>query len=109
MMYWTSTGMLESIENRNDSMWNMNNVGGIDSMWLKSFGQYSDYLEQTLPPNIDALSYSSGGMLKLFMPNIVMIDFADAQKCNYIYGLNTIAAAKLVKATQLIYQQRFGD
>jgi hypothetical protein len=109
MMYWTSTGMLESIEDRNDSMWNMKNIGGIDSMWLKSFGQYADFLEQTLPPNIDALSYSSGGMLKLFMPNIVMIDFADDQKCNYIYGLNTIAGAKLVKATQLIYQQRFGD
>jgi hypothetical protein len=109
MMYWTSTGIFENIEDRNNQMWNMQNLGGIDKMWLKNFSQYSDYLERTLPQNVDNLSYSSGGMLKMFMPNIVMIDFADAQKCNYIYGLNTIAAAKLVKATQLLYQQRYGD
>ena len=107
MMYWTTTGVFENIEDRNNQMWNMNNIGGIDSMWLKNFQQYMAYFENTLPQNVNSASYSSGGTLKMFMPNIVMIDFADEQKCNYIYGLNTIAATKLVKATEMLYEQMF--
>lgn len=103
MMYWTTTGLFESIRDRNDSMWNLNNVGGLDSMWLKGFRQYADYFERALPQNIDRLSYGSGGLLKLFMPNLVMIDFASEAKCNYIYGLNTIAGSKLVDVTRRLH------
>ena len=106
MMYWTTTGILESIENRNTQMWSQKNIGGIDSMWLKSFTSFVEYFESSLPQNTQ-ISYSSGGTLKLFMPNIVMIDFSDDEKCNYIYGLNTVAATKLVKATELLYDQMF--
>jgi hypothetical protein len=105
MMYWTSTGILESIEERNDRMWNGHNKFGIDNMWLTAFQQCYDYLESALPPNMNALSYGSGGTLKLFMPNIVMVDFADEDKCNYIYSLNLVASTKLVQATQLIYEK----
>ncbi|TFW14839.1 hypothetical protein [Duganella callida] len=102
MMYWTTTGLIASIEERNNEMWSLANLGGLDKMWLQSFKQVADFFEQTLPQNIDMLSYGSGGTLKMFMPNIVMIDFADDTKCSYIYGLNTVAASKLVAATRAI-------
>jgi len=106
MMYWTTTGIFESIADRNEQMWAQKNIGGIDTMWLKSFTAFLEYFESSLPQNTQ-VSYSSGGTLKLFMPNIVMIDFSNDEKCNYIYGLNTVAATKLVKATELLYEQMF--
>jgi len=50
---------------------------------------------------------SSGGVLKAFMPNFVMIDFADAGKCRTIYDMNSVAATALTSAAQ-IADQKFG-
>lgn len=97
MMYWTTTGVFKNIQSRNDLMWDKTHLGGMDTIWRSGF---QDYIDNALPGNVDACSFSSGGMLKLFMPNIVMIDFADPAKCDHIYGLNTIAAAELVKICQ---------
>lgn len=97
MMYWTTTGVFKNIKSRNDQMWDNKHLRGMDTIWRSGF---QDYIDNALPGNVDACSFSSGGMLKLFMPNIVMIDFADPAKCEHIYGLNTIAAAELVKICQ---------
>jgi hypothetical protein len=35
-------------------------------------------------------------MMKIFMPNIVMIDFSDIDKCEHIFDLNTVAAVQLM-------------
>jgi hypothetical protein len=40
----------------------------------------------------------------MYMPNIVMIDFADPDKCRYIYDLNTVAAVRLAAVTRAIEQ-----
>ena len=97
MMYWTTTGAFKSIEDRNNMMWDSDHLGGMDKIWRSGFQAYVD---NALPANIDACKFSSGGTLKLFMPNIVMIDFADEAKCDHIYGLNTIAGVELVKICQ---------
>jgi len=97
MMYWTTTGVFKNIQERNEKMWDRQHLGGMDTIWRSGF---KDYIDNALPGNVDACSFSSGGMLKLFMPNIVMIDFADPDKCEHIYGLNVIAAAELVKICQ---------
>lgn len=97
MMYWTTTGVNKSIKDRNDLMWGSAHLMGLDQIWNSGF---QDYIENALPDTVDACSFSSGGTLKLFMPNIVMIDFADEQKCDHIYGLNVIAAVQLVKVCQ---------
>ncbi|MBS0453301.1 MAG: hypothetical protein JSS14_18570 [Proteobacteria bacterium] len=97
MMYWTTTGVFKNIKERNDKMWDKQHLGGMDTIWRSGF---KDYIDNALPGNVDACSFSSGGMLKLFMPNIVMIDFADPEKCDHIYGLNVVAAAELVKICQ---------
>ena len=102
MMYWTTTGLFASIEKRNDKGWELKNIGGLDKLWLDSFNAFADFFEETVPMNVDLMSYSSGGTLKMFMPNVVMLDFADETKCGYIHGLNTVAAAKLVTATRVL-------
>ena len=44
--------------------------------------------------------FDSSTTLKAFMPNIVMIDFADVHRCNEIYGLNTMSSTFLVSNIQ---------
>ena len=97
MMYWTTTGVFKNIQTRNSQMWDSRRLAGLDAIWKSGF---EDYISNALPENIDAMSFSSGGTLKLFMPNIVMIDFADTHKCEHIYGLNTVAGVELVKVCQ---------
>lgn len=96
MMYWTTTGVFKNIRERDSSMWDRNQLSGLDEIWNAGFGSY---LEQVLPGNIGFES-GSGGALKMFMPNIVMIDFSSLQKCEHIYYLNTIASVQLALATQ---------
>lgn len=55
--------------------------------------------------NINGAEYSAGAILKVYMPNIVMIDFADNTKGNIIKKLNTIAATHLVEAFQEDYRR----
>lgn len=93
MMYWTTTGVNKSIRERNDRMWDANHKQGLSDLWTSS---YSEYVKIALPKSIDEQSFSSGGTLKLFMPNVVMIDFANKQRCKEIYDLNTVAATRLV-------------
>ena len=104
MMYWTTTGLLASIKSRNDNLWTAKNRLGLSEMWLNMFMEFAEYLQNALPDNINLASYSSGGTLKMFMPNIVMIDFADDDKCQYIYDLNNLAAVRLAAVTRAIEQ-----
>ncbi len=97
MMYWTTTGVFKSIKDRNAMMWDDAHIGGLDTIWKSGF---EEYISNALPDSVDGMSFSSGGTLKLFMPNIVMIDFSDTAKCEHIYSLNTLAATSLVKVCQ---------
>ena len=98
MMYWTTTGLMESIEKRDARMWSDKNVGSMRKLWSEGL---ADSIESRLPRNINMKSMSSGAVLKAFMPNFVMIDFADPQKCKTIYDLNSVAASALTAAAQL--------
>jgi hypothetical protein len=97
MMYWTTTGLLESIQKRNDKMWKAKNVSALQKLWTQGL---SEAIEARLPANVDPTSHASGQTLKVFMPNIVMIDFADPAKCKVIYELNTVAASELANAAK---------
>ncbi|MBK7061731.1 MAG: hypothetical protein IPH51_14910 [Rubrivivax sp.] len=98
MMYWTSTGILESIKERNDKMWNKaaSSSSSLQSTWQKLM---LESIEQRTG-RINPTEYSAGGMLKVFMPNIVMIDFASDSKGQTIRAFNTMAATSLVEAFQ---------
>ncbi|MBX7102648.1 MAG: hypothetical protein K1X57_01110 [Gemmataceae bacterium] len=101
MMYWTTTGVNKSIKERNDLMWDDNHRGGLREIWESGL---FDYMTEALPNNVDMASFSSGGMLKLFMPNIVIIDFAQHEKCRHIYGLNEVATSEITR----IAEQKYG-
>ena len=95
MMYWTSTGISESIRTRNDKMWNGTNVAALNAMWTNGL---AESIESRIAKSVDPTSHASGGTLKAFMPNIVMIDFADPAKCQTIYDLNRVAGTALTRA-----------
>lgn len=102
MMYWTTTGLLESIRERNDTMWTPNKISQMTNLWRNGL---SESIEDRMVRNVDPTSYSSGTVLKAFMPNIVMIDFADPGKCRTIYNLNGIAATVLTDAARAVRDQ----
>ncbi len=79
MMYWTTTGVSASIKKRNDFLWNEDNRDKLVDLW-----------ESRIPANVDPSLHSASGALKRFMPNFVMVDFADAERCAKIYELNAV-------------------
>lgn len=94
MMYWTSTGLTSSIKDRNDFMWNDENRMRLMDLWCSR-----------IPKNVDGKAASSGSVLKAFMPNFVMIDFANPERCEKIYDLNLVAANRMSKAMQRFFDK----
>jgi hypothetical protein len=95
MMYWTTTGVMESIKKRNDGLWSAPNVERLKGLWSSGL---RDMVEASNPHNVPN---NPPAFLKKFMPNIVMIDFADQPKCQTIRDLNDLsddALAKLIAA-----------
>lgn len=99
MMYWTSTGVFENIEARNDLMWSKGGMVKMRDLWLG--GLHASIKARCDADRIKATHYSSGSRLKAFIPNIVMVDFADADKCEAIFDLNKVAATTLTSAYSL--------
>ena len=99
MMYWTTTGIKESIETRNEEMWQPKNVNRMQALWKAGL---AEAIEDRIANHIDPLSYSSAPVLKTYMPNIVMIDFADETKCQEIFNLTSVAATELTAAARQV-------
>lgn len=95
MMYWTTTGIFESIRQRNDTMWTKVKRDSLKKLWTN--GLYES-IQERMGAAFNGKVHSTGPMLKVFMPNVVMIDFADADKCKTIYDLNVVAAVDLTDA-----------
>ena len=92
MMYWTTTGIFESIDERNDTMWDTPNVRKLKGLWAEGL---AEYVYQRDPLAIPEGSPAIGPVRKRRMPNIVMIDFADERKCAVIRGLNDLTPDEL--------------
>ncbi|HEV2676171.1 MAG TPA: hypothetical protein VGV37_16725 [Aliidongia sp.] len=93
MMYWTTTGLDESIYKRNRTMWTAPNQAKLAALWNNGLG---DAVRSGAPDSLDLGSPSSGNAIKRFMPNFIMIDFADDTKCKTIFELNQRPATELV-------------
>jgi hypothetical protein len=91
MMYWTTTGLIESIKKRDDGMWDSPNVAKMKALWGQGLGEFVD--SRVSLPAKNALA--KGQQRRGFFPNIVMIDFADDTKCQQIRDLNDLAAHHL--------------
>ncbi len=99
MMYWTTTGLMGSIRKRNDKMWQPPNVERMKALWRSGLRQYAEYYNGLLV-EISPDSPVMGQAIRTTMPNIVMIDFADPNKCETIYELNLAAPQTLALAAQ---------
>jgi hypothetical protein len=89
--------MNESIKDRNTGMWSPPNVARLKNMWEGGLESSIESRNNTFR-KIDG--FDSGATLKAFMPNFVMIDFADADKCKHILELNTHSCTFLVENIQ---------
>ena len=101
MMYWTTTGLLASIEDRTAGMWDNPGQTRLKKVWANGM---SDYLSGILHADVAstpltdrAKQLAGGATARRFMPNIVMVDFADRMKCDTIYGLNSVTAFDLAR------------
>jgi len=92
MMYWTTTGIFESIRKRNAKMWDAPNVAKLRRLWAQGL---EEFVWERNPLAVPEGSPAVGPIRKRSMPNIVMIDFADEQKCREIRGLNDLSAGEL--------------
>ena len=90
MMYWTTTGLKESIEQRNARMWDPPNIQRLKKMWAEGL---QDYVEYQVVDNGGGPAL--GMQRRRSMPNIVMIDFADEEKCRHIRELNDLTDYQL--------------
>jgi len=93
MMYWTTTGLNRSIQERDMKMWA--DSSPLTKLWTQGL---KDAIESRLLPHMNMTNYSTGPDLKAFMPNIIMIDFADHHKGKFVRDLNTTASTMLTKA-----------
>ena len=92
MMYWTTTGMFESIKKRNDKMWDSPNVVRLKKLWAQGL---EEFVETRNPLYVPSGSAATVSARKRYMPNIIMIDFADDAKCQQIHDLNTLSDSDL--------------
>lgn len=91
MMYWTTTGLVESIQKRDDGMWDAPNVSKMKKLWGQGM---NDFVNARISlPSSNPLARAQ--QRRSFFPNIVMIDFADDRKCQEIRDLNDLAASHL--------------
>jgi hypothetical protein len=91
MMYWTTTGLIESIRKRDNGMWDAPNVAKMKTLWGHGLGDFVN-ARVSLPstnPLADAQQRRS------FFPNIVMMDFADFSRCKQVRDLNDLTAEHL--------------
>jgi hypothetical protein len=91
MMYWTTTGLFESIKKRDRGMWDPPNISKMKALWGQGFGNFVDGFISLPSTNPMAKAQQR----HRFFPNIVMIDFADHAKCKQIRDLNDLSASHL--------------
>lgn len=97
MMYWTSTGFTSSIRKRNeDTMWGATGVRRMGELWRQ--GLEASIATQLERDRVRVMEHGGIRRIKAYFPNIIMIDFADAGKCQTIADLNTAVDARLASA-----------
>ncbi len=106
MMYWTTTGVAQNIKDRNREMWEPPVLKGFLGAWDAGL---SDTVVNFAPNLPNALNPVNANQIREFFPNIIMIDFADQDKCDLIFDLNRLTTGQVQKAQSLIAQRAFSQ
>jgi hypothetical protein len=95
MMYWTTTGLKENIQSRDKEMWQPPNLAGFMEAWSAGMGaSVSAHAHHPLGgPGLPPVAVAH--QIKVYMPNIIMIDFAELAKTTLIFNLNKVAAGQI--------------
>jgi hypothetical protein len=93
MMYWTTTGLIESIKKRDDGMWDDPNVTKMKQLWGQGLGDFVN--ARVSLPSTNPMAKAQ--QRRSYFPNIVMIDFADDRKCQQIHDLNKLSVHHLAE------------
>ena len=99
MMYWTTTGLRESIQNRDKEMWLPPNLRGFLEAWDAGMGVG---VSAHSPLGFGGAAVMGAVQIKRYMPNIIMIDFAHISKSVLIYNLNKVAAGEISSQESLM-------
>jgi len=91
MMYWTTTGLIESIKKRDDGMWDAPNISKMKALWGQGLGDFVN--ARVSLPSTNPIAAAQ--QRRSYFPNIVMIDFADDAKCRQVRDLNDLSALHL--------------
>lgn len=94
MMYWTTTGLVGNIEDRNNRMWKSKRVDQLEELWKLGLGQAAF---DRLPAGVNPKSSGARLYVRQFLPNFVMVDFADKHKCQTIFKFNELDPLKLME------------
>ena len=92
MIYWTQTGMVRSIKGRDKKAWTTGSKGRLKALWAE--GGY-DYMHDNVPRAFGLESHATN--FKLYLPNFIMIDFANKDKGKTIYKLNLLSRAEIIQ------------
>ena len=106
MMYWTTTGLRESIKTRDKTLWGKTGIQNMELLWNSALNEAIG--TQIQNNRAEFVKYKKGRQIKAFFPNIIMIDFAKEERCKTIYALNTVAEGFLIDAVDA-WEAQHGD
>lgn len=92
MMYWTQTGMVRSIKQRDKKAWTTGSKDRLKQLWAD--GGY-DYMRDNIPAAFNMNSHATN--FRLYMPNFIMVDFANLDKGQTIYDLNLLSRQEIIQ------------
>jgi hypothetical protein len=104
MMYWTITGVLGNIEKRNtNTLWSTQGEKDLESLFNNGL---STSLNQAMPKGMSSAVKPSNAIVRHFMPNFIMIDFADTHKGEFIRSLNGDKQQAMINELQQKLKQK---
>lgn len=97
MMYWTTTGIFGNIKKRNAKMWSGPNAKALEETWTNGLEtSIRSQMGRDFKNSVfGKIQHTGTNGWKAFMPNIVMMDFADESKCDIVFQLNHVVDREL--------------
>ncbi len=109
MMYWTTTGVIGNIEERTKEMWKAKYTEKMVELW-RAIRDHAgtDTVAETSVKKVQKGQEEKDQYFRVwtarekqFLPNFIMTDFADSDKCNTIFKLNGLTPSDFQELQQL--------
>lgn len=103
MMYWTQTGFVRSIKGRDEKAWTDGAKDRLRQLWAE--GGYN-YMNDAVPAAFPLDSHATN--FQIYLPNFIMVDFADMDKGQTIFDLNLLTRNQIVQLNASVDLPRQG-